>query len=109
MQPSISPNSSAKPARIMPSNLLNFPKPVEHDGPEGPDSTPHSLGATPSERRAWEKRDLIVLQFREEDGDARRVARRHGIEQAFVTRIVARHLNAMRRPVGREIDYKRAA
>src|SRR5690242_1153537 len=72
------------------TNVLQFRRSINTSTPEDPDPAPVMAGISPAVLKLEAKRGLVVVQFVQTDGDDRVVARRHGVRQEHVRRLVAR-------------------
>ena len=72
------------------SNILLFRRSFNGKGPQGPDFPSPLAGASPAAHRLEAKRGLVLVQFVQTKGDTRVVARRHGVMESDVKRVIAR-------------------
>lgn len=82
--------------------ILFFPSKRNDGGDDPTDPTPFVAGASPAAHRLEAKRGLVLYQFVDTDGDTRVVARRHGVTESDVKRVVARMLKPVVSKILRE-------
>lgn len=72
------------------TNVIQFRRPINTSTPEDPDPAPVVAGNSPAVLRMESRIGLVLVQFVQTDGDTRVIARRHGVGEEPVKKLIAR-------------------